>query len=169
MPVRQAIQRLEPGEMLTGKMVSKFEYLKIWIHRRRGFYDLYVTSTVDPGKSKAASMYRNTVGKDFISTEDLMEAINALDSVYHINIRELLNAPAFIRSATPELIQTLEKQLSRITRSTSTGEFMPDDLLATVVTLESHTPAKPAQPLEAPATKNTVEEDDIVVVTEDHL
>lgn len=162
MPVRQAIQRLEHNELLTGKMVSRFEFLKIWIHRRRNFYDLYVTSTVDASKAKSTGMHRNTVGKDFISIPDLMESISALDSVYHINVRELLNAPAFIRNATPELIQTLEKQLSRITHSINTGEFLPGDFSATVVKLDSAALVAPP-----PVVFLAPEEDEVLVITED--
>ena len=52
--------------------------------------------------------------------------------VYRLSTQALLRLPVYVREATPELVELIEQQLSRITSSTRTGEFAPDDLEAAI-------------------------------------
>jgi len=160
-PLEQGIGHLQNNELLTGKVVAGSEFLKIWIHQHHNAYDLYVTCALGPSRAKAGT-YRNTIGKGFTSADELLEAIEFLDSIYHIDTQELLEAPSFIRLATPELLQLLEQHLARITHSTRTGEFTPDDLRASIVKLD---PEEPDQTEETPP-EILDDEEELVVVTD---
>lgn len=137
-PLAEAIHALQAKELLVGVMTTPSEYLKLWIHRHPTGFDLYLTSIVDADKMRSGLPFRNTVGRHLASAEEVLEALHHLDAVYRVHIPELLLLPVWVREATPELIELIEQQLGRITSSTRTGEFAPDDLEATIVKVDGN-------------------------------
>lgn len=135
-PLVEAIHSLQTQELLVGKMTTQSEFLKLLIHCHDAGFDLYLTSTVDADKMRSGLPFRNTVGRDLASAEEVLETIYHLDAVYRVNIKELLQLPVWAREATPELIELIEQQLGRITSSTKTGEFAEGDLEATIVKVD---------------------------------
>ncbi|MCX7602287.1 MAG: hypothetical protein N2Z75_10170 [Meiothermus sp.] len=135
-PLAEAIPTLQAGELLVGAMSTPYEYLKLWIYRHEAGFNLYLTSIVDPARMRSGLPFRNTVGRNLASASEVLEAIHHLDAVYRVHIPELLQLPVWVREATPELIDLIEQQLGRITSSTKTGEFAPDDLEATIVKVD---------------------------------
>ncbi len=135
-PLTEAIHTLQTQEVLVGKMTTPSEFLKLWIYRHTAGFNLYLTSTVEADKMRSGWPFRNTVGRNLASAEEVLEAIGHLDAVYRVSTEELLQLPVWVREATPELIERIEQQLGRITSSTKTGEFAPDDLEATIVKVD---------------------------------
>lgn len=135
-PLVEAIHALQIRELLVGATTTPTEYLKLWIHRHPAGFDLYLTSIADADKMRSGLPFRNTVGRDLASAEEVLEALHHLDAVYRVHIPELLQLPVWVREANPELIELIEQQLARITSSTKTGEFAPDDLEATILKVD---------------------------------
>lgn len=135
-PLVEAIHALQIRELLVGATTTPTEYLKLWIHRHPAGFDLYLTSIADAVKMRSRLPFRNTVGRDLASAEEVLEALHHLDAVYRVHIPELLQLPVWVREANPELIELIEQQLARITSSTKTGEFAPDDLEATILKVD---------------------------------
>lgn len=131
----EALYELEPGQMLVGQTPTVRELLKLWIRRHETGFDLYVTAIIEPGEP-APERARNTVGRDFVSCMEVLEALHCLEDVYSVAPHVLKNLPVTKRAATPELLQLLEEQLFRVAQSTTTGEFGPDDPPAQVVQLK---------------------------------
>ncbi len=135
-PLVEAIHTLQVQELLAGAMTTASEYLKLWIHRHQGGFDLYLTSIVDADKMRSGLPFCNTVGRNLVSAEEVLEAIGHLDAVYRVHVQELIQLPVWVREVTPELIERIEQQLNRISSSTRTGEFAPDDLEATIIKVD---------------------------------
>jgi len=135
-PLVEALQTLQCGELLVGQTTTRLELLKLWIHRHPAGFDLYVTSIVEAHKMRSGLPFRNTVGRDLASVGEVLETSHHLDVVYRLSTQALLRLPVYVREATPELVELIEQQLSRITSSTRTGEFAPDDLEAAIVKVD---------------------------------
>ncbi len=133
----EAIYELEPGSMLVGQTPALRELLKIWIHRHHTGFDLYVTSIVETEEETLPERMRNTVGRGLASSSEVLEALHCLEDIYPVAFHVLKNLPVGVRKATPELLALLEEQVARVARSTTTGEFGPDDLPAQVVKLKA--------------------------------
>ncbi|GIW25169.1 hypothetical protein [Meiothermus sp.] len=138
----EAIFQLEPGQMLVGRTPTRQTLLKLWLHRHQAGFDLYITQILEPTEPSPGPL-RNTVGRDLISCNEVLEALHCLEDVYPVEPRTFHNLPVASRTATPVLLALLEEQVMRVVRSSVTGEFGPDDLPAQVVAL------KPACSMEA--------------------
>ncbi|WP_158539587.1 hypothetical protein [Meiothermus sp. QL-1] len=104
-PLAEAIYELEVGQMLAARLPLLSGLLKLWVWRHGEGFDLYAVS-IPEGEGSP----RRVVGRGLVSATEVLEALHHLAEIYAVQVPELLHLPTAVQTATPELLQRIERR-----------------------------------------------------------